>query len=1773
LSNPLDQLCELYGVLPGYHDIWGNSHHASEFGKRALLGAMGVPANNDDEVAASLHARERDRWKSPLPPVLVLREPLPETLTETLTERDRPCPVPYRVAFALPITEDRVSYRWHLRRESGSEDSGEFIPESMQELERGHLDGQEFVRRALPLNLQIEQGYHRFAVERVDSRGVGAEMQLIIAPATCYQPPALQGEGRGWGFAVQLYAVRSERNYGMGDLGDLRRLVEVCAEAGGSTLLLNPLHALFPDAPEHASPYSPSSRAWFNPLYLDVEAIPDFTESEEVRSLVLAPQFQAQLRALRATEQVDYRGVAEVKSTVCNRLYQHFRTVHLMKNTDRACVFRAFQSEHGGSLRKQALFEALQEHFRSQDNATWGWPVWPEPCRDPGAPEVAAFCEAHLERVEYFEYLQWQASMQLGAVRTRSRELGLGIGIMLDLAIGVAEGGGATWTHRELYALDASAGAPPDDFNRLGQNWGLPPWVPHRLTALAYAPFIETLRANMRHSGALRKDHIMGLYRLFWVPRGQSASEGAYVRYPFEDMLGILALESQRNRCLVVGEDLGTVPNEVREALHPMNVMSTRLLYFERRDDGRLKPPQEYPANAVVAATTHDLPTLAGFWQGLDIDLRDRLHLFPNEETRNGQIVERAADRAQLLVALESLSLLPPGTGVHQVGFPEMTPELASAVYTYLAQAPSKLLLVQMEDGFGVREQPNLPGAGIADYPSWRLKLPLNLEEWPQNPYLQGIARALRHERPVPQAPSAGTEPARPGIRLSIPRATYRLQLNRDFSLRQAAQLIPYLDELGISHCYLSPVLKARPGSQHGYDITDHSSLNPEVATLAEFEAFSADLKRHGMGQILDVVPNHMCVTGADNGWWLDVLENGPMSRFAGYFDIDWYVTGKHVPGRVLLPVLGDHYGVVLANGELKLAFDCEQGSFSVFYYEHRFPVDPREYPRILGHGLERLKMRMGEENPEFLELQSLMTAFGHLPLRDNVSPEAVTERARDKEIHKRHLASLCALGADIAQFIQENVAEFNGGGANGARNFDLLHELLETQSYRLAFWRAAADEINYRRFFDINELAALRMDNPEAFESTHRLVRELLAGGHVDGLRIDHPDGLYAPKEYFERLQAMAAGVSTRDPKSAGIPGTPGTSGVSGDGGDRPDSTRPLYIVVEKILASYEQLPQSWPVHGTTGYDFAAICTGLFVDIRAADRFSRIYQGFIGTQLDFGAMVRSNKHLIMERALAGELQVLAAQLTRISKGDRNACDFTFNSLRSALAQIVSNFPVYRTYVADCASSADDARYVNWAVGIAKKRSNAPDPSIFDFIQDVLLARQAKGKSEAYQNAVCAFAMKFQQYTSPVMAKAMEDTTFYQYNRLVSLNEVGTEPNRFGVSLAAFHRANQARALRWPDAMLSTSSHDNKRSEDVRARISVLSEIPDQWNLVLSRWRKLNRRNRHKLDKGEGHAPSRNDEYLLYQVLLGIWPFEAPSELDEGTLAQLRERLAAYMLKAAREAKMHSSWTNPNGEYEAAIQDFVHALLSSQPTNLFLSDFLPFQQKIARRGAFNSLSQVLLKLTSPGVPDLYQGNEMWDFSLVDPDNRRAVDYDKRRASLRAVKTMNALEGPARCAQRLLENMQDGHIKLYLTWKTLALRREREPLFRRGEYLALKTGGGRAEHVCAFARRNGNEMLLVAVPRLFDALLRGEGDGRDIPVGERLWSDTWLELPPDLDPVPEQWINALTDETVLTRTLKEGEKRGLELAELFRTFPYALLTPLPGQPKTPARTAG
>jgi (1->4)-alpha-D-glucan 1-alpha-D-glucosylmutase len=1693
-------------VLDQYLDIWGRAHGTSEATERALLGAMGLPAGTDPEVAAALLQLDRQEAERPLRPVQVVREPAR----------------PHRVEVTLPAGDDGKAFRWRLRRESGAEDLGEFTPAALEEVGRSRLDGQERVRRVLAIDLAVEAGYHRFAIEPLDGRGRAGEMSFIVAPETCYLPPALRGEGRVWGFAAQLYSIRSERNWGIGDFGDLRRVLEFCARNGAGAVLLNPLHALFPDAPDHACPYSPSSRAFFNLLYLDVQAVPEFAECPEAKAAVDAPAFQTRLRALRAAPQVDYRGVAEAKREVLELLYRHFRTRHLAQGTDRGHAFLDYRSGRGPGLRWQALFDALQEHFRRQDEQVWGWPAWPEPYRDPHSPEVAAFAEAHAERVECFEYLQWQAADQLAAAGRDSWEQGLGIGLILDLAIGVAPGGSATWTGNGLYARDAAVGAPPDEVNRMGQNWGLPPWIPHRLTEAAYEPFIELLRANMASAGALRVDHVMGLCRLFWVPQGLPIAEGSYVAYPFGDLLGILALESQRNRCLVIGEDLGTVPDEVRRALQATGVLSTRLLYFERREDGRLMPPEAYPVQAVAAVTTHDLPTLAGFWQGLDIGLRTDLHLYPDEAVRDQQILGRAEDRAQLLLALGSEGLVPAGGGLHQVDLPAMTPEFAAAVYTYLARAPSKVLLVQLEDGFGGLEQPNLPGTVAPAYPSWRLKLPLDLEEWPAGDHLQSILSALRRERPALPAPGPGG--AGPGLRSWIPRATYRLQVNRDFDLRQATALVDYLDELGVSHCYLSPMLKARPGSRHGYDITDHGALNPEIAGPEDFQRFAAALADHGMGLVLDMVPNHMGIMSADNRWWLDVLENGPASRFAGYFDIDWHPIAEDLAGRVLLPVLGDHYGAVLESGDLKVELDPEQGSFCVTYFEHRLPVDPREYPRLLGAGLPRLQARLGAEDPVFLEFQSLVTAFAHLPARDNLAPEAVAERNRDKEVHKHHLAALLRASGDLAQHLDGILAEFNGA-LPGAGSADRLHDLLEAQAYRLAYWRVAADEINYRRFFDINTLAALRMDNPEVFEATHQLVRDLLARGWVNGLRIDHPDGLFAPREYFQRLQAMAKALAGR-PASA--------------------DPRPLYLVAEKILGPHEHLPEAWPIHGTTGYDFSAACGGLFIDPAAEDRFTGIYHAFLGQQRNLEELARENKRLIMDTLLAGELQVLATELTRLAKGDRRTSDFTLNSLRGALLEILANFPVYRTYVAAGEASKEDVNHVDWAVGVAKKRSVTIDPGIFDFARDALLGSLGQGKSEAYRDAVAAFAMKFQQYSGPVMAKAMEDTTFYQYNRLVALNEVGGDPGRFGLPVAAFHHGNLERARRWPHAMLAGSTHDSKRSEDVRARISVLSEMPEAWGEAVFRWRRLARG--PFADPGALPAPSPEDEYLLYQTLVGIWPFGAP---DPGRLAGLVQRVEDYMVKAVREAKVHSSWLHPDPEYEAATRAFVRALLEPGAGHGFLDAFRPFQARVARLGAFNSMAQLVLRLTAPGVPDFYQGGELWDLSLVDPDNRRPVDFGARRAALAAVRAAHDRLGASRCAGELIGRLEDGQIKLYLIWKTLAFRRGHEALFRDGDYLPLKIRGQRAEHLCAFARRFRREVLVVAVPRRFHGL--PDGDGR-LPTGAAAWGDTWLELPPGRGRDP--FGNLLTDEAVSVQD-RDGT-RGLELAELFRTLPFALL---------------
>ncbi|HEX8963196.1 MAG TPA: 4-alpha-glucanotransferase, partial [Rhodocyclaceae bacterium] len=599
--------------------------------------------------------------------------------------------------------------RWSLELEGGESLGGETTSEALARLDHRRLGGEAYARLALPLPPGIGLGYHRFRL--ADARGAAlGDMRLVVAPGRCYQPPALDRGGRVWGLQVQLYSLRSERNWGIGDLTDLHRLVELTADLSGGAVGVSPLHALFPDRPENASPYGPSSRSQWNALYLDVEAIPEFAECEAARALVRSPDFQAGLRALRGTELVDYVGVAAAKSRALELLFAEFRNRHLARDDARGRAFEAYRAEAGEPLRSLARFEALQEHFRAQDAGLWGWPVWPEPYRDAGSAAVRDFCRQHAGRVDYYQYLQWETERQLAAAGRRSWELGLGVGLYLDLALGADRGGAEVWARPELFALDASVGAPPDAINLRGQDWGLPPLNPHQLREAAYEPMVAILRANMRHAGGLRIDHVMGLMRQYWVPQGLPATDGAYVAYPFADLLGILALESRRNRCLVIGEDLGTVPDEVRQAMGALGALSCRPLHLEHEPDEALPRPADYPAQALISVGTHDLPTLRGHWLGRDLDLRAGLELFPSDAVREEQVVARSRERARILMALEREQLLPPGAGVDPVTLPDVTDELNRAIHVFLARAAASLMMVAPEDLFGEVEQMNLPG-------------------------------------------------------------------------------------------------------------------------------------------------------------------------------------------------------------------------------------------------------------------------------------------------------------------------------------------------------------------------------------------------------------------------------------------------------------------------------------------------------------------------------------------------------------------------------------------------------------------------------------------------------------------------------------------------------------------------------------------------------------------------------------------------------------------------------------------------------------------------------------------------------------------------------------------------------------------------------------------------------------------------------------------------------------------------------------------------------
>jgi (1->4)-alpha-D-glucan 1-alpha-D-glucosylmutase len=983
-----------------------------------------------------------------------------------------------------------------------------------------------------------------------------------------------------------------------------------------------------------------------------------------------------------------------------------------------------------------------------------------------------------------------------------------------------------------------------------------------------------------------------------------------------------------------------------------------------------------------------------------------------------------------------------------------------------------------------------------------------------------------------------------------IPCATYRLQFNNRFRFADATRIITYLHDLGITDVYASPYFKAKKGSLHGYDIVDPNALNPEVGTEEDCAALSAELRRHGMGQVLDIVPNHMCVDSSENLWWMDVLENGPSSPYAKFFDIDWTPVKKELKDKVLIPILGNQYGNILEGQELRLVF--EEGAFFVYYYEHKFPLRPQTYVVALEYGLEELRVRLPEADPDLAEFLSIMTALRHLPSYTETDPERITERYREKEVIKRRLWALVTQNDGIKAHIENNVLLFNGTRGD-AKSFDLFDDLMNQQVYRLAHWRVATEEINYRRFFDVNGLGAIRMEHPAVFAATHALIFRMIREGSVTGLRVDHPDGLYNPVEYFHRLQRgcfvqQGLAAQSGEGENQAAPGV--AEQVLAQQYDeevlRDPAFKPFYIVGEKILTKSERMPEDWPIFSTTGYVFLNTVNSVFIDGEQAKTFDAIYEKFIRTRVNVQDVIYEKKKLVMQVAMSSEVNTLGHYLNDLSEKNRHTRDFTLYSLRSAIIEVTAAFPVYRTYTNTWLANDRDRQVIELAVSRAKRNNPAISESIFDFLKEVLLLRFPKDFSDENKAEWLDFVMRFQQVTGPVMAKGVEDTAFYIYNRLVSLNEVGGMPERFGTPLETFHGQNIERMKSWPHALIATETHDTKRSEDVRARINVLSEIPREWSERVRTWARLNKKKKGAIDGSE--APSRNEEYLLYQTLIGAWPVEG---VEGNAFDAFAQRIKDYMIKASREAKVNTSWINPHAEYEQAMLAFIDRILQPSPQNQFLNDLLPFQRMVSHYGMFNSLSQTLLKICAPGVPDFYQGTELWDFSLVDPDNRRPVDFAKRVSMLTELKQKEAEMTGVQLAWDLSLNKEDGRIMLYLVHKALAFRRENRSLFEQGEYLPLAAEGMRAGHTCAFARKLGGKCLVAAVPRFLTRLISGGGS---LPFGRAVWEDTRLLLP-EIGP-GAQFRNIITREIIVA--FEQEGKTVLALADAYASFPAAML---------------
>jgi (1->4)-alpha-D-glucan 1-alpha-D-glucosylmutase len=881
----------------------------------------------------------------------------------------------------------------------------------------------------------------------------------------------------------------------------------------------------------------------------------------------------------------------------------------------------------------------------------------------------------------------------------------------------------------------------------------------------------------------------------------------------------------------------------------------------------------------------------------------------------------------------------------------------------------------------------------------------------------------------------------------TIPIATYRVQLTPDFGFDQTAAIVPYLKSLGISHVYASPFLKARAGSSHGYDIIDHNAFNPELGGEDGFLRLSEALAKADIGLILDFVPNHMGVHYADNAWWLDMLEWGQKSPHAASFDIAWTTMSERPRGGVLLPILGRPYGEALESGEIELRYNAEEGSFSAWYFEHRMPIGPSRYGEILS----KVVTQAGADNDP----------AGHRLLNIAARYQGPNNPPRDKAPQfKRELAAVAG-GEEI---IERGLNAFRPK-AGGPGAVLLLHRLLERQAYRPAFWRLASNEINYRRFFDINTLAGVRVEDLPTFDAMHQLVSRLIAAGQLHGIRIDHIDGLRDPQQYLRRLQSLIRHV-------------------------RPADRIGFYVVVEKILAEGERLPRFSGVSGTTGYEWLNVISRLLVNQPGIDALDQVWRDFSGDQRHFDDILSEAKRRVLSNILASEFTVLARLLARIAAGHYSTQDYAPERLRAALAAYAVHFPLYRTYITSAGPSGDDRAVIGATIAKARSEWFGPDADIFDFLRDTLtLDLVAPGRSGHSSSRVREFAYKVQQFTGPMMAKSMEDTAFYRYHSLLALNEVGGDPAAGAISKKKFHAQLQTLAQLLPHGLIATATHDTKRGEDARTRILALSEMPEDWARAASQWHELNSGAVTQTDRGPSPTPAH--EYMLYQALVGAW---LPGAIDQRFIA----RMQAYAIKAAREGKEQSSWLAPNEAYENGLKDFLARILDRSAP--FLDSFEPIAQRAALMGALNSLTQIVVKATMPGVPDFYQGTESWDLSLVDPDNRRSVDFPARVATLQELQTdpdWKALSG----------NWEDGRIKFALTRQLLAIRNRFDAVFTHGDYRPLEVTGPQADEVVAFARSRGEDAIIVIVSRLFG---RATDNGRNWPQ-QSAWPQVSIKM--------------------------------------------------------------